>query len=949
MYARMVRTAGATFALYLLLIPLLSSLLSSAVYAAPNAAPHAQTGAGEGEPNDNFGAAATIALGATIEGTIAPVNDVDWYALTVEHQGELTVSVTDVADTLAIAVRVWNSDKSTVSGWYAPLAAGGETLAVVDLALPGRYFLEVTDNAGGVESSQPYVLQTSFVPTADADELNNTFGTAAPLAFDQPIQANILPADDDDWYRVEVDHLGELSLQITDAADNLAISVRVWNNDKQTVSGWISPLTAGGDTIGIVDLPEAGRYFLEVAANDGERSTEPYTLTASFIAAADQGERNNVFGAATPFTLGESIEATILPRDDTDWYRVAVDHHGELRVAVTDVPATMAIRLRVWNANKQTISDWIAPLAVGGETLGFVDLPLAGNYYVEVDDANDERSVEPFTLNLAFTAAADPNEANNSFGSASELTLGQSLPSNILPRGDSDWHWVDLSHQGELQISATDVPENLDISIRVWDSNKQTISSWFAPLARGGNTAATVDIPKAGSYYLEVVDGSNDARSITPFLLQARFLPAADQGEPNNTFETATAVGLDTTIPANILPANDADWCRLELTETGELHVLITNVAPNLELAMRLWDETEDVLVNWVYPLAAGGDTVAVFPITEPGVYYLEVVDNRRGRSIQPYLLRFSMEEIDPADMTYSQTVSATDTLTDTVVTVSAGTETVTVTTTIVTTTVTVQASGAVDESDIVTATETLTNTSVITRSVTPGSDAPDGDVPESDTPEDEATEGDTPDSDTAESDTSESDASDSDTSRDGTPPPPSAPTTPRGDGSAEDTAAAPTTPAEVPEGETIDVDGVAVALPADWHAAAESGPFRGVALNPDDLTAAIPQGPRLWVLQPGVADLELTGMLEAVGDTVQVVEEASIVQVGEVSAITFDVQEMFGETGVMRRYVFVNTGAGDAYAFILEAPADQWDAQVSLLEGILASIVIEPSVTAPS
>jgi hypothetical protein len=116
------------------------------------------------------------------------------------------------------------------------------------------------------------------------------------------------------------------------------------------------------------------------------------------------------------------------------------------------------------------------------------------------------------------------------------------------------------------------------------------------------------------------------------------------------------------------------------------------------------------------------------------------------------------------------------------------------------------------------------------------------------------------------------------------------------------------------------------------------------MALNPDDLMTELPTGPRLWVLAPGVEDLAFSGTLEPTGETVAVVEEPATFQIGEQTAVMFGVQETFGDQTINRRYVYINTGDGESYQFILESPTNQWAEQVALLEGILASILIEPS-----
>lgn len=672
----------------------------------------------EREPNNQFGAATLIAASGTVEGNSQPVGDVDWYSLVVDQQGELQFTISNVAADLDLNLRVWNANKDAISNWFAPLAKGGNTTGFVDLPTPGRYFLEVTDGAGDASSTQPYTLQLSFTASEDKYEPNQAFGQATALPVGQMIAATILPQGDSDWYTVVVNQHGELQLAIRQVAPDLDIVVRVWNANRDTISNWMAPLAKGGDTSGLVDLPAAGRYYLEVVdGNSDARALQPYQLQVDFTPAIDANEPNNSFGTAVAVPFSQTIPINILPLGDVDWLSVDVDQHGELGFVVSAVPAELDINLRLWNANRDTISNWFAPLAAGGNTSGFVDLPASGRYVVEVTDGNaNARAIQPLSVTLTFTPAVDPFEPNNSFGTASNLALDQSVQTNILPLGDTDWHTIDVTHQGELQLTASQVAPGLDIQMRLWNANKDTISNWLAPLAKGGDTTGFVDLPSAGRYYLEVVDGNGDARSIQPFTLGAKFIAAADQGEPNNTLETAAPVNLDTTIPANILPANDADWCRLALTSTGELHVLITNVAPELELAMRLWNEEKEPISAWQYPLAPGGNTEAVFPIDKAGIYYLEVVDNRVGRSIQPYLLYFSMQPIDPASVALTETLTTTTTIfTDTTAITVTRINVTYVITTITGVNGTTTSTQAITTTEVVTLTEASTRTLELT------------------------------------------------------------------------------------------------------------------------------------------------------------------------------------------------------------------------------------------
>jgi hypothetical protein len=621
----------------------------------------------ECEPNNRFGDANIIVAPGEVRGRITPAGDADWYTFSVESAGEITLTIGQVAPELDIWLRIWTSNRDTLSDWFRPPAKGSDTIGMFDLPAPGRYYLELAAGDGSVASDQPYVLLIGFTPAADPFEPNDSFGMASPLKAGQDYQASIFPIRDTDWYRFAVDHRGELQVVITSVASDLDVVFRVWDGNRDVISDWFAPLARGGDTVGTLDLATAGEYYLEVTDGSYDaRSTEPYSLRVTFTPTADDDEPNDQFREATPLRFDQPHVATILPVRDTDWYRVQVDHQGELQVTVTGVPANLDVDFRIWNANRDVISDWFAPLARGGDTVGSFDLPAPGRYYIEMaDGAYDARSVQPFTVTAVFRPAADPFEPNDRFGAATALQLDSPVQTNILPRGDTDWHYVDLPHQGQLSVAVTDVPANLAVAVRVWNANRDVVSDWFRPLARGGPTAAVVDVPAAGRYYLEVADSEGRERSIEPFTLTVTFEPTADRREPNDSLETATRIELDQAVSANILPVGDRDWYAINIARPTTLHVLVTRVAPDLDISCRVWDSQPAVIRDWFGPLARGGNTEASVEIAQPGRYYLEVADGYDdARSIQPYLLYLSLAPIDVTKVTATAVVTAAATAT---------------------------------------------------------------------------------------------------------------------------------------------------------------------------------------------------------------------------------------------------------------------------------------------
>ncbi len=352
------------------------------------------------EPNNGFGSAAEIAANDQWRATILPKADVDWYRLQVENHGELKVSMLEVPEGLDVMLRLWNADKQVKSGWYSPLRVGGDTIALMDLPYAGNYFLEVRDGRDDARAHQSFLIKTAYKASPDRFEPNNSLGRAASLAIGELVRGTILPKGDIDWFSVDVDEQGELQIAVTQVPEKLDIVYRVWNDDATVISGWLAPLRAGGDTIHNIDLPNPGRYFIEVRdSRDDQRSVEAYAIELNFVPSKDRGEPNNSFGTALSLKLGVPMKATILPRGDSDWYRVSLAQAGTIKLQINDMPADLDVVMRVWNNEKKLISGWFAPLRPGGDNQGEVSIPAAGHYFIEVRDGRDDaRSTTAYQL-----------------------------------------------------------------------------------------------------------------------------------------------------------------------------------------------------------------------------------------------------------------------------------------------------------------------------------------------------------------------------------------------------------------------------------------------------------------------------------------------------------------------------------------------------------------------
>ncbi len=502
----------------------------------------------------------------------------------------------------------------------------------------GERVVHQPDWLAGLALPQP----TGWRSTAPADWIesddNNTYGTAELIPLAARIETRQFPRGDYDWFAVDVPTAGDLLVEVDKAPADIDLFARVWDSHHKVVADWQGAPRPGGALFARLPVPGPGRYWIEMT--DGNRdaeSSDAYTTLVDFLPADDPFEPNGGIAAAHPIPIESNFEATIFPRGDVDWYRVWAPEPGLLSATITRVPDELDIFLRVWDLNGKVVTDWAGPPRKGGDTAMDSALPAPGTYLIEVVDGNrDAATVEPFSLDFAFTPVSDVAEPNNAFGDAVLVEATGGYRPAIFPRGDVDWLAVDVPHPGELTMEVTKSSEDLDIYLRVWTADKTVLRDWFGPARHGGDVYDFADLPAPGRYFIEVTDGNRDASSPDPFDLDLSYIAQADQYEPNNGQADAAPLTPGRTVAFNILPRGDVDWFRVDVATGGELAVLIEESPENLDLHFRVWNEDREVVRAWVAPYRMGGVAEGFADLPLAGTYYIEITDgNRDERSIE--------------------------------------------------------------------------------------------------------------------------------------------------------------------------------------------------------------------------------------------------------------------------------------------------------------------------
>ncbi|MHB1104666.1 MAG: PPC domain-containing protein [Devosia sp.] len=498
------------------------------------------------EPNNSFGTAQLVEPSDAVTLAISPVGDADWVRLAVQQGGKLTVHAPAPPEAIDLAVRLVNANGDEVAYWVQAQRPGGELLAEFDIGRPGAYWLQFIDANNDHAAAESFPVNLRYEAQPDLFEPDDRIDLAKHVPLVGSFPLNILPRGDHDWFKFTAPAPGALVVSLTNVPEAIDGAFRLLNADGAEIAYWTLAPRPGGDTIAVLDLPRPGVYYLDVADNNSDASAIlPLTLSTRFAPSPDLLEPNDAMLQAMRIEASGTQSLAIFPKGDNDWLELNIVQPGELVLAVKSPPQNLDLGYRVVDGSGAEAQYWTVAPRPGGDLYGSFDVAKPGRYFLQLADAsNDASSIEPFDLDLKFTASLDAYEPNDGIGSAQVLTPGGEVPFTILPRGDADWFRVTVEQPGELAVAIDEGPEDLDIAYRVVNSDWNELAYWVPPYRKGGLTEGFVDFALPGTYFLELRDGSNDGRSIEPATLKTVFTPTPGSNEPNNAFGAATPVEI---------------------------------------------------------------------------------------------------------------------------------------------------------------------------------------------------------------------------------------------------------------------------------------------------------------------------------------------------------------------------------------------------------------------
>jgi len=234
---------------------------------------------------------------------------------------------------------------------------------------------------------------------------------------------------------------------------------------------------------------------------------------------------------------------------------------------------------------------------------------------------------------LGFNTETEPNDQ---IGDANDIQFASpvGLQGKITPAGDVDFFKFYVESAGMLEVKMIQVPEEMKTRIDFYGKNFNWVTRKDASNP-GDQVTLLVDVPEAGQVFIAISDLDRKSHP-SDYSFTADFLPAKDDGEPNNQVGDSTEIVFDQAVSAHICPVEDVDFYKFYVDSAGIMEVKLDQVPGDMKTRIELYNKN----FNWVTRKDASnaGDALDwIVDLPGPAAHYLAILDLDRKARSEPY------------------------------------------------------------------------------------------------------------------------------------------------------------------------------------------------------------------------------------------------------------------------------------------------------------------------
>jgi hypothetical protein len=216
----------------------------------------------EVEPNDNIASANIVTVDKPVDAAIKDPTDRDFFRFTTPPppRDRLEISVLNRSKTLAPRLRIYDADGLILPLEQDQVEPGGSLSLVMVPKANTTFYLNVV---GIDESFGAYTLSLKALKSFDRYEPNDDIFSARKITLGQRIDANIMDAEDTDFYSFESPRTGTVSIDVENHSDVLVPALTTFAPDKRT-SGFGPDVGPGASLHHILQVEQGQTYYVQV-------------------------------------------------------------------------------------------------------------------------------------------------------------------------------------------------------------------------------------------------------------------------------------------------------------------------------------------------------------------------------------------------------------------------------------------------------------------------------------------------------------------------------------------------------------------------------------------------------------------------------------------------------------------------------------------------------------
>lgn len=229
------------------------------------------------------------------------------------------------------------------------------------------------------------------------------------------------------------------------------------------------------------------------------------------------------------------------------------------------------------------------------------------------------------------TVYVDAFESNDDANSATPINIGVQVKARIQTDNDKDFYSFsvpDSIEQGGFVIAHL-APFPGQPELQFYNELKQSFGPGSYHTTKGADFNAWISVIPGETHYIRVTDWLSN-KNDKPYTLQLEFVPVFDSLEPNDKWNEAVAIALDSTYRAFLfhtgssVKADFNDFYKVTLADSGRIQVALTDFPTDMDPEFSILNATGNSLETF-YSGTDGASLIEVSKVVKPGEYIIRV------------------------------------------------------------------------------------------------------------------------------------------------------------------------------------------------------------------------------------------------------------------------------------------------------------------------------------